>query len=82
MRDIGVKIDRRWEEAGAAAVGTCRECGEKHRFTWHEVKLAAVVDARDIESSFYMASTGNAEGFGARLWEEFQSRRMDGDDLA
>jgi len=54
----------------------------EHRLIWHEVKLAAVVDAKDIELPFYMASTGNAEVFGARLWEEFKSRGMDGDDLA
>ena len=55
---------------------------QAHRFIWYEVKLAAVVDARDIEPPFYMASTGNAAVFGARLWEEFKSRGMNGDDLA
>ena len=36
------------------------------------------IDGRQIN----MANTGNAGVFGARLWEELQSRGMDGDDLA
>jgi hypothetical protein len=50
---------------------------QHHRLWWHEVKLATVFDPRDIEPSFYVASTEEAELFGRRLWSELESRGMD-----
>ena len=55
---------------------------QEHRLRWHEVKVAAVVDARDIVAPFYVASTGDAEAFGKQLINEMQSRGMDGGELA
>lgn len=55
---------------------------QDHRLIWHEVKLATVIDARDIESPFYVASTENAETFGLQLWREFDSRAMGPQNLA
>jgi len=55
---------------------------QEHRLRWHEVKVAAVVDVRDIDAPFYVASTKDAETFGKQLWEEIQSRGMDGRELA
>jgi hypothetical protein len=55
---------------------------QEHRLKWHEVKVAAVVDVRDIEAPFYVASTGDAEAFGKQLIDEMQSRGMDGHELA
>jgi hypothetical protein len=49
---------------------------QDHRLIWHEVKLATVMDAREIESPFYLASTENAETFGMQLWRELESRAM------
>ena len=54
----------------------------EHRLKWHEVKIAAVVDARNVDAPFYVASTGNAEEFGKQLFQEIQSRGMDGQELA
>jgi hypothetical protein len=54
---------------------------DQHRIQWHEIKLATVFDPRDIEPSFYVASVENSEIFGKRLWDEFQSRGMDGNCL-
>ncbi len=50
---------------------------QDHRLIWHEVKLASVIDARDIEAPFYVASTEKAEAFGMQLWSELESRGMD-----
>jgi len=33
---------------------------QEHRLRWHEVKVAAVVDVRNIDAPFYVASTGDA----------------------
>lgn len=54
---------------------------EQHRILWHEVKLAVLFDPRDLESSFYVASTEDAEVFGWRLWNELQSQGLNGDWL-
>ena len=54
---------------------------QEHRILWHEVKLAAVFDVRDIEPSFYVADTADSDTFGRRLWREFESRGMDGNWL-
>ena len=48
----------------------------EHRLIWHEVKLATVIDARDLEAPFYVASTEKAETFGMQLWSELESRGM------
>lgn len=55
---------------------------QNHRLIWHEVKLATVMDARDIELPFYVASTKNAEAFGMQLWRELESRAMAPKNLA
>jgi len=55
---------------------------QEHRIRWHEVKIAAVVDVRDIDAPLYVASTENAEAFGKQLWDEIQSKGMDGRELA
>jgi len=55
---------------------------KEHRLRWHEVKVAAIVDVRDIDAPLYVASTENAEAFGRKLWDEIQSRGMDGRELA
>jgi len=55
---------------------------QNHRLIWHEVKLATVIDARDIDAPFYVASTENAETFGLKLWRELDSRAMDARNLA
>ena len=55
---------------------------QEHRIKWHEVKVAAVVDARNIDAPFYVASMGDAEAFGKQLWKEIQSKGMDGQELA
>jgi hypothetical protein len=55
---------------------------QDHRLIWHEVKLATVIDARDIETPFYVASTENAEAFGLHLWRELDSRAMGPQNLA
>ena len=34
---------------------------QDHWLLWHEVKLATMIDARDIDPPFYMAGTENAE---------------------
>lgn len=52
-----------------------------HRLIWHEVKLATVMDSRDIEAPFYIASTEKAEAFGLQLWRELDSRGMGPDNL-
>ena len=54
---------------------------QTHRLKWHEVKIAALEDVRDIEAPLYVASTGNAEEFGKKLWDEMQSKGMDGREL-
>jgi hypothetical protein len=54
---------------------------QEHRLSWHEVKLATVFDPRDIEPSFYVASTEDSEKFGQRLWNEFEARGIDGNWL-
>ena len=54
---------------------------EEHRVIWHEVKLAAVFDPRDIEPPFYVAGLEDSEAFGRRLRREFESRGMDGRSL-
>jgi hypothetical protein len=50
---------------------------QDHRLMWHEVKLATVIDARNIEDPYYVASTGNAEVFGLQLWSELDPMGMD-----
>ncbi len=50
---------------------------QDHRLMWHEVKLATVIDARDIEGPYYVASTDNAEAFGLQLWSELETRGLD-----
>ena len=55
---------------------------QEHRLRWHEVKVAAIVDIRDIDAPLYVASTGNAEAFGRQLWDEIQSKGMDGREVA
>ncbi len=54
---------------------------QEHRIRWHEVKLAAVWDPRGIEPSFYVAGTEDCDKFGERLWDEFETRGMDGNWL-
>ncbi len=52
---------------------------QEHRICWHEVKLAAVFDPRDIEPPFYVAGTEDSDQFGhQRLWREFEARGMNG----
>jgi uncharacterized protein UPF0236 len=53
----------------------------QHRLLWHEVKLATVVDLRQIEMPFYVAAVEEAERFGQRLWKELDARQMNGDWL-
>ena len=50
---------------------------QNHRLIWHEVKLATMMDIRDIEAPFYVASTEKAEIFGSQLWRELALRGMD-----
>ncbi len=53
-----------------------------HRLIWHEVKLATVIDASDIDAPFYVASTEKAEAFGLKLWRALDTRGMDPKNLA
>jgi hypothetical protein len=55
---------------------------QEHRLRWHEVKVATIEDVRGIDAPFYVASTGDAVAFGKQLWEELQSRGMDGLEIA
>ncbi len=55
---------------------------QDHRLIWHEVKLATIMDVRDIEQPFYVASTENADGFGSQLWRELDLRGMDASSFA
>jgi hypothetical protein len=48
-----------------------------HCVQWHEVKLAAGFDPRQIQPSFYVAGREEAEGFGKRLWSQLEQRRLD-----
>ncbi len=53
-----------------------------HRLIWHEVKLATVIDARDIDAPFYVASTEKSEAFGLKLWQALDGRGMGSQNLA
>jgi hypothetical protein len=55
---------------------------QEHRLKWHEVKVAAVVDVRNITAPFYVANTEDAEAFGKQLSKEMLSRGMDGHEVA
>lgn len=48
-----------------------------HCVNWHEVKLAAGFDPRQIQPAFYVAGREEAEGFGKRLWSHLQQRGLD-----
>jgi len=51
--------------------------GASHCVPWHEVKLAAGFDPRQIQPSFYVAGREEAEGFGKRLWSQLEQRGLD-----
>ena len=55
---------------------------QNHRLIWHEVKLATIMDIRDIEAPFYVASTEKAESFGSQLWRELHFRGVDSSSFA
>jgi hypothetical protein len=50
----------------------------EHRVVWHEVKLATLFDAGDVEAPFYVAGLEGPAAFGQRLWGELESRGLDG----
>jgi hypothetical protein len=50
----------------------------EHRVVWHEVKLATLFDARDVEAPFYVAGLEGPAAFGQPLWGEVESRGLDG----
>ena len=41
---------------------------DQHCLNWHEVKLAAGFDPRQIRPPFFVAGREEAESFGKRLW--------------
>ena len=48
-----------------------------HCVPWHEVKLAAGFDPRQLQPSFYVAGREEADGFGKRLWSQLEQRGLD-----
>lgn len=50
---------------------------DTHRLNWHEVKLAAGFDPRNIRPPFYVAGREEVEAFGKRLWGQLDERGLD-----
>lgn len=50
---------------------------DSHQVNWHEVKLAAGFDPRDLRPPFYVAGREEADAFGKRLWSQLEQRGLD-----
>ena len=50
---------------------------DSHQVNWHEVKLAAGFDPRDLRPPFYVAGREEADAFGKRLWGQLEQRALD-----
>jgi hypothetical protein len=48
----------------------------QHCLNWHDVKLAVGFDPKEVREPFYVAGREDNESFGARLWQQLQTRQL------